>query len=100
MDETNGSTEVDVKAGPVSFRAKSKYMAEIVAGGSLTVMILLGYVLFQHDQQTAEAFRDIVATNKQIVSEMRMQTCLGSLIESERKAEYTSPFGFCKQMSR
>ena len=100
MEETNGSTEVDVKAGPVAFRAKSKYMAELVAAGSLMAMILLGYVLYQHDQQTVSAFKDIAATNKEIVSEMRMQTCLGALNEAERKAEYTSPFGFCKRMTR
>lgn len=102
MEEVNGNgaTEVDVKAGPVSFRAKSKYMAEIVAAASLTGVLLLGYVLYQHDQHTAGAFKDLAATNKEIVAEMRMQTCLSSLNEAERKLEYSAPYGFCKRMAR
>jgi hypothetical protein len=110
MEEVSDS-EVDVKAGPVSFRAKSKYMAEIVAAASLTGVLLLGYVLYQHDLQTQTAFRDISSstkevfrdlslTNKAIVSEMRMQTCLASLNEAERKAEYVAPWGFCKRMAQ
>ena len=100
MADNGEATELDVKAGPVSFRGKSKYMAELISAASLTLLLLGGYAFYQHEMSTAAAFRDLTATNKEVVGEMRMQTCLMSLSEADRKAEYAAPYGFCKRMAR
>lgn len=114
MDEPGEASELEAKLGDKSVRLKTKHMAEFI---SLLMLLATGVGLvffWQHTQQSDAAlkmlaethktsFTELAETNKQMVREMRMQTCLFSLTESERKAEYSASAqggGFCRWMAR
>jgi uncharacterized membrane protein YhiD involved in acid resistance len=112
------ATEIDVKAGPVSFRSKSKYMAELVALASLVLLNLLAYVFWQHQQETKASYaafttemrentKELTGVIKDLNVSMKAQTnaqremnCLIALPAERREREYESPNSFCKRMTR
>lgn len=99
MSEANELTEVEVKWGDKSARARSRYISELIASVSLVGLAGLAILLLRHQEITDTHQREAKEINKQVVQAIRMQTCLISLPESERKTEYAAPYGFCKTLS-
>lgn len=110
-DISEEASELELKAGDKSIRAKSKYAAELIAFASIVLLTLALYGGYLHIQDTKEANAKIVQTLEKIndsttaqssktVSAIKEQTCILSLSEAERKNEYQAPWGFCKRMSQ
>lgn len=112
MAEGNGdSSEAEVHIAGNKFKAKSKFLAEIISVMLLTLLGVVAYGGFLHLQDSREANQKTVQTLEKIsertevqsqktISAIREQTCLSSLPESERKADFASPHGWCKRITQ
>lgn len=105
--ETETPSELSVSAGGASASVKSKRAAEFITVALLCLFCVLVYAFWLHREDSlanhkaqSEQFREMSAINKSMVEALREQTCLISIPESERKAEYAAPYGFCKRMAR
>lgn len=112
-------TEVTATAGPggVSGGLKTKHAAEFVSVLSLLALSMLTYAYWKHDQQTEVAMSSIATAMKELakgqqdatnsltkaqqdsIAAQRELTCIISLPQDRREAEFTSPYGFCKRIT-
>ena len=92
--DVNGEAEIKTPIGSVRWAGKKN--AELIALLALCLLFVMSYVLFQHLHDS----RELHSTFKELIVSQREQTCLLSLPETERKAEYSAPYGFCKRMAR
>lgn len=94
------ASEVEAKVGNTSVRAKSKYLAELITVLLAIGFAVLAYGFWMHLKQTDDAFKDIAATNKQMVEAQREMNCLIAMPPERREAEYQSPYSLCKRLAR
>lgn len=99
MKEADTPSEIEARWGAASLRARSKYIAELVASVSLFGLAGLAILFWRHQDDTLLHQRESRELNKQVIYAIRMQTCLIALPEQERKAEYAAPYGVCKTLA-
>lgn len=109
MPDDNGISEVTAEVGPGGLKlgGKSKQMAELIAIASACGTILVGYMLYAHaqdskdrDTQIATAITKLADSQSKQAEAFREMTCLISLPQDKREAEFSSPFGMCKRIAR
>jgi hypothetical protein len=97
-EEAVNGAEIKTSFGSVKWSGKR--IAEFITVLSLFATIFLGYVWWEHKNETAAAQKELSSNLRDMVMSQRELTCISSLPEAERKAEFQSPYGFCKRMAR
>jgi len=120
MNETEDRTEVSGSAGPAGIAGslKSKHTAELITMLLLVITTVLGYAYWQHDKTTESTMKEIAAAMRELgkgqtdatlsltraqqegIAAQRELTCIISLPQERREAEFTSQFGFCKRITQ
>lgn len=106
MSEEKEEFTASAGATGVSLSAKGKKASEVVAILSAIGVCLLAYMLFIHGEQAKETNAAVAASIKELasaqrnsVAAQREMTCIISLPQEKREAEFAAPYGFCKRMS-
>lgn len=93
-DNGNGGAEIKTPVGSLSFNGKKT--AEFIAVLSLVSLVLIGYVLFEHKEDTHRKDEALLSTLREMVSAQREQNCLIAMPQNEREARSE----LCKRLSR
>lgn len=98
MDELEPQSEVEGKWGDKQVRVKTKYMAELISLMLILVVSVLTVLFYQHLRATDDLMKEMVQTNKEMVSAQREMNCLIATDPDKRADEYRSAWGLCKRM--
>ena len=116
MSEENTSGSITTPVGSVSFNGKKT--AEIITILLLAVLGVVGYALWEHKAEAKEGHskierqleenrkaraEDANKLNEALQSQIKsinFQTCILSLPQERREAEYSNPNGFCRRITR
>ena len=94
-DET-GKFELKTPLGSIS--SSSKRAAELIAALSFAAMLLIGYVVYEHNANAAKGLSELSSGLKDMAAAQRLMACLIALPQERREAEYQSQTGLCKRM--
>lgn len=101
----NGGTDIKTPLGSISFRGKraAEFISVLLAIG----VGIMGYVLYDHkldarddDAALTAALNRLSESQDHMVQAQRELTCMLSLPQDKREAEFNSPNGLCKRLSR
>jgi hypothetical protein len=101
--DASGQFSVTTPIG--SFSSRGKKSAELIAALSLAALLVIGYALWRHEEETVRARESrskqielLTAAINNMASAQREMTCMISLSQDKRELEYQSPVGRCKRI--
>lgn len=101
MNEENSEGAVQTPIGSVSF--KGKRMAEFIAVFCLSLLLLFGYILWEHKAEAkqdnnniAMAIREFTLAQKESTVVQRVTNCLMATRQEEREAKLAQ----CERIAR
>lgn len=108
MAEDNGAgKEFSVDAGPVKINTKGYHLGNILQLLLCAAVVLGCFMIFEHRTETKDTFllvsgaiKDLAKAQESHTLAQREMTCIISLPQAQREAEFTSPNGLCKRLSR
>ena len=105
MSEEMSEGGITTPVGSVNFKGKN--VAEFIAILCLALLFLMGYVIWEHKEdskKTQDAFigglKDMAMVQRDGNSIAREQLCLLAMPQEKREREFTSESSFCKRLSR
>lgn len=93
-DEANGEAEIKTPVGSIKWQGKR--VAELIAVLSLGALLFLGYVWWEHKQESSALLKELHGAIKDMVSAQREQNCLIAIPQEIREQRSE----FCKRLSR
>lgn len=105
MAEENSESTITTPLGSVS--VKGKRMAEIISVICLCLLFLLGYILWEHKEDSkgmkdafANGFTEMAKAQREQNQIQREQLCLLAMPETKREREFLNEGSFCKRLAR
>lgn len=94
MSEENTESSITTPLGGVSF--KGKKTAEFIAIFSLSLMLLMAYILWEHKAEAKDNGGQLVAALREMATSQRVTNCLMATPQEQRPGRLAE----CERMAR